>query len=286
MVYSIIKIAAIIFTFIFFIVGVRIGYLYLRKRDKFNEEKYVAEFGMIFFTALIALITVYQANESIEKSTEDFNNLFEKIDTLIGDLSKSKETLEQVEQKLSKLPGQLDDFSQSIISLNDVMKEQKVQFLTTISSLNESIETFRITVDSLRSRFDRKPNLKIEYSHYQTDSTYVITQFVITNWGDLIAELYMLRLSLPNQITLSVKMDDLIKDREYPNFTTYQRNFLQTQIIPASRLKPLIVECTIVFKKHLVKEFSFTLSAYYKAELGNSGFRDIQFELFQKARGN
>lgn len=260
----------LILSFIFY--GI---HLYYKDKEKFNQQKNLIEYLSIFITIIFALVAFYQANESIESSTDDFNNLINRFDSIIGDVNQAKISLNQVDDKLSNLPTRIDSFSNSIKSLNNIISSQKKQLSNTLTDFNKSIVSFTKSVDQMAERFNRKPELKIDYSWDSNDSSIVIDKLAVKNYGSLTAAIFMVRLRLTNKGLLKFELHNSRKTSDYENFTTYQLDYdLPNYVIP-DPIKPLLIPCKIIIKP--LNNFKCDVFIYYNAAFGNDGVAEGHF---------
>lgn len=257
---------------LFLLVFAIILYTFFKKRPFFEEYKNLIEFSVIIFTVFFA---IYQLNSS----TVDFEKLIARLEGIIQNAEESKNSLKKVQESLSDLPIQIDSFSTSIGYLNTVVSTQKDQLGKTLISFNESILGFKLSVDQMAERFNRKPEIKITLKKSTTDSSLSINSIVITNKGNLLAEIYSIRLHLPNKSLISFDWKQSKKDREYEEYATYQKNFSDFYVIPDST-KPIQEDCNIMFS--IKKGFKVAVLVYYTSAFGNDGVAQEEFFLDYK----
>ena len=206
----------------------------------------------------------------MNNSTDEFNSLIGKIEQIIGDVQESKESLKEVERSLSNLPSHIDTFSTSINSLNEVVTKQKKQLSMTLDEFNESIVGFRKSVDEMAVRFSRKPKIKIGIKKSTNDSLMSINAIVLTNSGDLIAEINTLRFRIPTESLIKFTMEGSRKTDSYEDFTNYQVDYYNPkQYVFPDKFKPRVFDCDIKLKKE--KRSSITIYVYYLSSFGNDG---------------
>ena len=252
---------------IFLIVLIVLLYTYFKNRPIFEEYKNLTEFMIVIFTVFFA---IYQLNSS----TDDFEKLIERLEGIIQNAEESKNSLKKVQESLSDLPVQIDSFSTSIRSLNTVVSTQKDQLGKTLISFNESILGFKLSVDQMAERFNRKPDIKIALKLSNTDSSLSIHSIVLTNKGNLLAEIFTVRLHLPNKYLISFEWKESIKAQEYEEYSTYQKHFTDQYVFPDS-LKPLVENCNIMFSVN--KRIKGTVFVYYTSAFGNDGVAEQDF---------
>jgi peptidoglycan hydrolase CwlO-like protein len=166
---------------------------YFKKREFFLEHKSFIGFWGIILSILFALFAFLKTQSSMESSTQDFGNIVTRMDAIISKAKESSESLNNVDESLSKLPQQLDAFSESIKSFDDVISSQRDQLSATLNGLNNSILTFKSSIDSMIERFNRKPELDIDLLSFLTDTARIINNIVITNRGKLLSDVYRIR---------------------------------------------------------------------------------------------
>lgn len=160
------------------VVTVLLNIIYATKRALFDKYKGIIEFNAVMISLIIALLA-YQGSAS------DFENLMKRFENIILNVEESKETLKSVKESLTYLPEQIDSFSNSIKSLNQVVSHQRDQLEKTLEDSSGSIKGFQKSVDDMAQRFDRRPDLKIDFKTVETDSSILINSIVITNHGSL-----------------------------------------------------------------------------------------------------
>lgn len=205
------------------------GYLYYYKKEKFSEQKSIIEFISIFLSIFFAIFTIYQTSESIKSSQEDSSNLIKKIDTVISSANNAKDILDSVSLKLAPLPNQLNDFSNSINTLNSVIESQQNKLVDNINKLESgigklttSIKDYRNYINDyslqlkqivaqtdtqlklwreqqeiVRKDYERKPILSMLLGSTITkDSTYNVTELILKNDGNIVANIYGIIISI------------------------------------------------------------------------------------------
>jgi hypothetical protein len=244
------------------------SYYYLTSREIFLKHKDFIEFWGIILSILLALLAVLQTQSSMESSTNDFNNIVNRMDNIITKAEESSESLQNVDSSLSKLPQQMDDFSKSIKSFDAVINSQRDQLNTTLNGLNISILTFKSSLDSMIERFNRRPQHNIDMVVWENDTSRIIKTIVITNLGKLKSEVYTLRLQIPKECVQKFEMYEGFLDSEIDGINYYQVNFNGQNSIIADKTKPRNLKCQIYLDK---SRFDMAVIAYYDAAFGNDG---------------
>lgn len=126
----------------------------------------------------------------------------------------------------------------------------------------------------MAERFNRKPELQLGIDSEENDSTSIITTLAITNKGSLLADIFAIRIQVPNEPLLSFKFEGFNKDQEYEEYSTYQRNLSNSYVVP-SELKPRVFRGKIVFDAR--KYFQLTFLVYYRSDFGNDGVSEMIF---------
>lgn len=257
------------------IVSVVGSVFYLKKRDFFIEHNAFVEFWGIVISILFALFAFLQTQSSMESSTEDFANIVGRMDSIITKAEESSTSLHKLEESLSNLPPQIDSFSKSIQSLNNIVATQKEELGKTLKDFNASITHFKSSVDEMVKKFNRKPLLYLDMLVWANDTSRTITNIVINNHGSLMAEVNMVRFQIPKKNLIKFEMKDGNLTDENNGILYYQVNFpFPHMSIIADTLKPKKLECNIIIDKD---NFDIKILAYYKAEFGNDGVDDEMF---------
>ena len=246
--------------------------LFFVNKPEFENQKSLIEYWFIFITIIFTLIAFQQASESIESSTKDFNNIIKRIDSITGNLTDAKKSLNEVDEKLSDLPSKIDSFSKSIKSLNNVVSSQKEQLSSTLTGFNKSILGFKESVDQMAERFNRKPNLNIDFVVNKKDSTFEITTIVINNVGTLTAEIYSVRVHVSNKGLLKFDLPGAKKDQTYDDYSTFEKFFQVPDYVfpnPQAAQTTGVIRCKIEFKKNI--NVLFDVFVYYRSAFGNDG---------------
>lgn len=256
--------------------------LYFKKRDFFLEHKSFVEFWGIVLSILFALFAFMQTQSSMESSTKDFKNIVGRMDDIISKAEESTSSLHNVDSSLSKLPQQMDSLSNSIIAFNDVISSQEEQLTRALNGLNSSILDFKGTVDAMTERFNRTPKLDVDLHTYLTDTSRVIYEIVITNRGNLLADIYRMTYKIDSSyiilITGARKIDNAEKS------ATYQEEYIN----PISIFPPAPVynatsttkfDCNMVLTTD--DNYFLRINVYYKASFGNDGISTAIF-IFNK----
>lgn len=241
---------------------------YFKKPEFFLEHKSFIEFWGIILSILFALFAFLQTQSSMESSTEDFGNIVTRMDAIISKAKESSVSLNNVDESLSKLPEQMDDFAKSIQSFDEVISSQRDQLSATLNGLNSSIVTFKSSLDSMIERFNRRPLLKIDMVVWENDTSRIIKTIVITNLGKLKSEVYTLRLQIPKECVQKFEMYDGFLASEADGINYYQVDFNDKNSIIADKTKPKNLMCEIYLDKSRI---DMAVIAYYDAAFGNDG---------------
>ncbi len=250
------------------ILVITITYLYFRKKAIFDQYMRLIEIIAVIFSVFFVLI-------QFQSSTDDFNDLIGRLEQIVGSANESKDALKSVDESLSNLPDQIDSFSSSIKSLNIIISSQKEQLKTTLTGFNESIYAFKSSVDSMVSRFNRKPNVEISLDVTDTDTSFSINAIELENQGELIAELFRLTCHFPNEGLSIIEFKNLKKNLTGNAISFYQINFLPSEpLIPAFG-RPLRIECKVIINKKFSHRIYF--SAYYTSPYGNDHYAELDY---------
>jgi len=252
---------AIIFLVVKGIVGT---YFYYKKRSLYNKHKSIFEFWGIIIPVLLALLAFMQTQLAMKSSTEDFGNIVGRMDNIISKAEESTTSLRNVDSSLSKLPQQMDSLSKSIVAFNDVISSQKEQLTITLNGLNSSIVDFKSTVDTMTKRFNRKPDLDVDLLTYLTDTSRVIRTVVITNRGDLLADVYRITYKIDSNYVNSFTKAERIENDEKD--ATYQQEFYNPVPIYKS-INTMKFDCNMVLKND--DNYILRINVYYRASFGN-----------------
>ena len=270
---------AIIFLVVMGIIGT---FLHYNRRSLFNKHKSIFEFWGIIIPILLALLAFLQTQLAMESSTKDFGNIVGRMDDIISKAEESSKSLHNVDVSISKLPQQMDSLSKSIIAFNDVISSQKEQLTITINGLNSSILDFKSTVDAMTERFNRKPELNVDLHTYLTDTSRVIYKIVITNRGNLLADIYRMTYKIDSNYVISVTNARKIDNAE--RNATYQEEFLTP--IPLFPPAPAYnttsatkFDCNMILTTD--DNYFLRINVYYKANFGNDGIATAIF-IFNK----
>jgi hypothetical protein len=247
------------------------AYLYYYKRPIFDKHKGFIELSLIIFTALF---TIYQ----VSSSTDDFNEIVDRMDSIITKAEESSESLHNLDSSLSKLPPQMDALSNSIKSFDEVISSQRDLLGATLNGLNGSILTFTSSIDSMAKRLNRKPDLYIDLSNYLTDSTRVINKIIITNRGKLLADVYRMRFLVDTNFVISFSPGR--EGGKYDNFVNYQYDLPSPAPIFEVD-KPTNFDYDIVLKNESLTYLKIIV--YYRASFGNDG-TETKIFIFEKGK--
>jgi hypothetical protein len=252
------------------VVGVAIVfYLFLKKRKVFDKYKGLIEVCAIIFSVIFA---VYQ----VRSSAEDFEKIVNRMEGIIESAEESKKSLKEVENSLSGLPAQIDSFSVSINLLNKVVIHQRDKLETTLNDFNSSILGFQGSVDDMAKRFDRHPKLKIDLKKTETNSSIKITHIVVTNYGDLLANVYMVRLQIEEEVLDSIKWNNSRETLKQGTLRTFQLDRENVYITP-SETKPTLFDCELILTKN--PKLLLNIFVYYTSPFGNDGNASESFKL-------
>jgi len=249
-------------------VTVLLNIIYATKRTLFDKYKGIIEFNAVMISLIVALF-------AYEGSTSDFDNLMNRFENIISSVEESKETLKSVKESLTYLPEQIDGFSNSINSLNRVVSRQRDQLEKTLEDFSGSIKGFQKSVDDMAQRFDRRPDLKIDFKSVETDSSIVINNIVITNHGSLLATIFVIRFQIEEKSFISFELEGSHQTEKQANFLSYQYDTDNMYVIP-NKTKPRILRGSIEIKK--VKGASFSAFVYYTSPFGNDGSAEAKIE--------
>ena len=140
------------------------------------------------------------------------------------------------------------------------------QLTLTLNELSSSVLAFKTTVDTMIERFNRKPDLDIELLSYLTDSTRAINTVVITNRGNLLADVYRIRFMTDTNFVKTVTLVN--KTDSWENYVHYQMDYLSpAPVFEVDR--PSKFECNIILK-NLNLTF-LRVIVFYRASFGNDG---------------
>jgi hypothetical protein len=254
--------------------------LYLKKRKLFERHQGIAEFLAVMISLIFTLLALQQAQSTVDQSTEDFNKLISRMDTIVTNVGLATQSIDSVKLSLSTLPTQIDSFSKSIYLLNEVVSRQRDKLEATLNDFNSSIKGFESSVDNMAKRFNRHPILKINFKKTETDSTVLITHFVITNFGDLIADVYTVRFQIEEDFLISFNLKSSQETYKQGTMRSFQINFTKQYVTPNENT-PWVSDCTINIRKgnkSLIKVF-----IYYTSPFGNDGNEVAEFR-FQKKK--
>jgi hypothetical protein len=247
------------------------AYLYYYKRPFFDKHKGFIEISLIIFTALF---TIYQ----VRSSADDFNEIVDRMDSIITKAEESSKSLHNVDESLSKLPQQMDSLSNSIIAFNDVISEQREQLSSTLNGLNESIRTFKSDVDSMVERFSRKPKIRVDLSTWKDDTSRGIKTIAFVNEGTLLADITLFQMYLPTKYILEFNDKNFKKGPDYGEFSNYVFPFDPPVPLLADTTKVRKIDSIIILKN---ESFEIRFVVYYRASFGNDGSSENRF-MFNK----
>ena len=202
-------------------------YAYLFHNKWFTKHQGIVEYEGILWSLIIALITISQTQSGIDSSTKDFNNLVSRLDTIVTRVDSATNSVTKVRQSLSELPPQIDKFAKSIKSMNDIIIKQKEDLSKTLVSFNQSIHSFSSSVDSMVVRFNRKPDIKFDIKYTENDTSFIVNEFVYTNWGSLMADAYMVSLQIPKKYFFNIGWEGSYKDSSQDVYFSYKQRFDQ-----------------------------------------------------------
>ena len=245
------------------------AYLYYFKKEFFTKHSGFIEFAVVLFTMLFA---IYQ----VRSSTEDFDKIVNRMEGIIKSAEESKKSLKEVENSLADLPTQIDSFSVSINLLNSVVSQQRDKLEATLNDFNSSIKGFQSSVDDMAKRFDRHPKLKIELKKVETDTNVFVSNIVITNFGDLLANMYMIRLQIEETFLDSIKWENSIETMKQGPMRCFQMDLKDSYVTP-SKLKPTIIECNIFLKKS--RNAVLKVFVYYTSPFGNDSDAFVEYQI-------
>jgi uncharacterized protein Smg (DUF494 family) len=240
--------------------------IYIYKRKFFEQHHGVAEFFAIMISLIFTLLALQQAQSSVEQSTEEFNSLISRIDTIITSVGTATNSVESVKQSLAELPVQLDTFSVTINSLNKIVSNQKDKLESVLNDLNNSMSDFRNSLAALSERFNRKPEIKIDLGREDSDSTIRIYSVVLTNNGELAAELQHVKIYLHKEDVISVEWEKAIIDSNHQNEISYMKN-LEPIILYPNPNTPILDRFNMILK--IGKPRWIRVFLYYKADFGH-----------------
>ena len=221
------------------------------------------------FIEIVAVIfTVFFAIYQLRSSAEDFDEIVSRMEGIIRSAEESKVSLKQVEKSLTDLPDKINTFSISIDSLNTIVSKQRDQLSNTLEGFNSSIEGFQNSVDAMAERFNRQPKLKIDIRKEENDTTVYVDRIIITNLGNLLANIYMIRFQIEEEYLISFELQYSRETHKQDNMLSYQIDYEDQYIFPNER-RPLILDCKINIRKGL--KSAFVVFIYYTAPFGNDG---------------
>ncbi|MBS4034349.1 MAG: hypothetical protein KGZ85_07800 [Ignavibacterium sp.] len=255
----------IAFEWLFFIIVVIVAaYYHYWKKPIFDKHKAYFEIVIISFTVAFA---IYQ----VRTSAEDFNNIIDRMGKILKSAQESKESLKEVEKSISDLPDKIDAFSKSIDSFTSNVISQRDQFESVLSSFNHSLIKFQLALDSLTSRLNRKPELNIDAHIVENDSMATITKIIISNRGNIKAELSTLRFQIPEAHLINFNFKGSRETPKQGNNQSFQRDFREQPIYPSKYGdKPIVLESDIQLKNN--GKFTLYIIVYYDSPFGNDGY--------------
>ncbi len=249
-------------------------WLYIGKRKLFERHKGIAEFLAVMVSLIFTLLALQQAQSSVDQSTEDFNALISRVDTIVTNVGTATNSIESVKASLAELPAQIDSFSNTIKSINSTLDQQKEQMTTTLKDFSGSIKEFQLSVEAMTERFNRKPKLVLDFKPIVNDSTFIIPMFVLRNEGTTEAELSSISIIVPNQNVIEFKVMAYNMSPYTPGINKYSMTYNDLLII-ADPIKPLKIEGEMSFR--IKPDFDIAIIVYYKANFGNGGA--VQFNV-------
>ena len=254
--------------FVFIVVLLIFWYWHYKRKPIYDKHKEFAEFTLVLFTVFF---TIHQ----VQSSTDDFNNIVTRMEEILSSAEESKNSLKQVEKGLSNLPDKIEKFSNSIDSLNSTVLYQQGLLSNSLQELNNSMTAFEGTVNALNERYNRKPNIKISLGTSENDSTLIIDKIILTNNGNLTAEIKIMRVYVLTNNLISFKLYNSVLDKVQDRYSIYHLILENSYCYPTAKQRANLYDGAII----LSNEFSndIYIIVYYNAEFGNSGVVDSTF---------
>lgn len=281
--------------FIFSIIVFTIIIYYLKtessKRLKFESISTLLQTLFIFVTLWIAVYTIQSGNS-------DTKELFKSLNSFNTQFFTMSKSLDDVSNKLKEMPDKIESFSKAISSLNDVVTQQKIDFIKNTESLNKTIQELSISVSDyekniinyssqlksivdqtdkqlviwkdqqrvLLDEFSRKPKLLIEPKEIKkTGDTCVINDIIIKNDGNIEANIRVIFLFIRIDQLYTLKSTCFEKYRPYidENVMSYRFLPLESNIDIISAGSSIIIPCEIKMNNKL-KSVSYRIDFFSK----------------------
>ena len=258
------------------------------KRLEFNSFSTLLQTLFVFITLFI---TIYIINSS----SSDTQKLFNNLRIFNSQFTKIESSLEDVSIKLKEMPKQIELFSKSIDSLNEVVNVQNRDFKintqklnSTINSLSNSVKDYEKNIHSYSSQLEsivkltnqqldiwkeqqkvllnelsRRPILKLEAKEISIkNDTSFVNDLVLTNNGNIESSISVIFLKIPSEIILFVDSEFFEKIKTRDNLVIYSFNPSGTNVAVISAGAPIILSCRL---KLLTKKWK-TISIGYQIE--------------------
>lgn len=230
-----------------------IGLLVLRyyKDKEFQKYNSLIELFAIFFAIWFSIDSIEGANQTLKKYQENTDQLRNLYYTALAE----KSTMDSLSLKLSQIPVQLDQFSNSLQMMNSVVRDQYGFFNQGVQGLNENISGLKQGViaskeyvNSFNSEISRIVELtdkqlkiweeqqKIVLDEYkrrpvlelvkdkliENDSSLIITDLILKNTGNIEAEVDAIIFSIPKKDLLKFDIENSKQIDSGTDYLTYQ----------------------------------------------------------------
>jgi len=269
--------------------------IYVRKTEKgerlgFTSLSTLLQTIFVFITLGITIYIIRSGNSSTQQlfdNLNNFNNQFSNINS----------SMQSVSHKLKEIPELIEIFSESIDSLNIVIKQQKDDFQENTNKLNKTIEELSTTLDGyeknindyslqlksivdltgkqliiwkdqqrvLLDEFSRKPILRIDPKETKfLNDTCEIIDLVLVNDGNIEAYIRVIYLVLPPEGLVSLDSPWFEYYKKFGNEIYYKFNPYDTNVEIIAAGSDIIIACKLKVLKIFKDKIGFRVDYYSK----------------------
>ncbi len=209
-------------------------------RSYFDSLSKLLQTIFIFIALWISVYTILSTNQNTEK-------LFENLEGYKNNISEIGGAIDELSHKLKELPVQIDNFSNSIDTLNRIVINQSDNYKTNTKTLNSSVNNFSSSLNMfeeninkynnqlnkivestdkqleiwkeqqsiLLDEFSRKPILNMYFKDTtQTGDSIKINEIILENSGNIEANIRTIFIFIPQNILLDAEQEKFKKYRK------------------------------------------------------------------------
>lgn len=273
--------------------------LYLKQTDK-GERFKIASLSMLLQTIFV-FITLWITVYTIRSGNSDTKELFNNLNSFNSQLVSINTSFNVLSENLREMPDQLKKFSNTIDTLNFIIKKQNEDFKSnteklniSINNLTQSVAFYEKNISSynqqlskiveltdkqldiwkeqqrvLLDEFSRKPILGLKPKEFVcSNDSCTINDLLVINDGNIEANTRVLFLLIPSESQAIVNSSMFNYYKKQGGFTVYRLLPLDTNLEILAAGADIIIPCTIKIPLKYRHSIEFSIDFYSKYNSG------------------